>query len=155
MAKEEFYSAVYLIIKDDNGNILLQRRQGSKLWPNFLALPAGHIDKGELSKEAAIREAYEELGIEIEEKDLIFKYVLCRKNKSLKSYFDIFFEVKKYKNKIRIAEPEKCTELKWVNPSNLPDDMITYEIEVLNEIADGNIYGETLADNEEKLSRHL
>lgn len=155
MAKEEFLSAVYLIIKDDNGNILLQRRQGSKLWPNFLALPAGHIDKGELSKEAAIREAYEELGIEIEEKDLISKYVLCRKNKSIKPYFDIFFEVKKYKNEIRIAEPEKCTELKWVNPSNLPDDIIPYEIEVLNEIDDGNTYSETYADNEEKLSKHL
>lgn len=155
MAREEFLSAVYLIIKDDNGNILLQRRQGSKLWPNFLALPAGHIDKGELSKQAAIREAYEELGIKIEEKDLIFKYALCRKNKSIKPYFDIFFEVKKYKNEIRIAEPEKCTELKWVNPSNLPDDMIPYEIEVLNEIDNGNTYGETYADNEEKLSRHL
>ena len=47
MGKEKFLSAIYLIIKNDEGKILLQRRQGTKLWPGFLALPAGHVDEGE------------------------------------------------------------------------------------------------------------
>lgn len=44
--RENFLSSIYLIIKNENGEVLLQRRQGTKLWPGFLALPAGHIDGG-------------------------------------------------------------------------------------------------------------
>ena len=66
MEREKFLAAIYLIVRDKNGDILLQRRQGTKLWPGYLALPAGHIDEGELAYEAAIREAREELGIENE-----------------------------------------------------------------------------------------
>lgn len=45
MGKEKFLSSVYLIIRNKNNDILLQRRQGTKLWPGFLALPAGHVDE--------------------------------------------------------------------------------------------------------------
>ena len=65
MEREKFLSSIYLIIKNENEEVLLQRRQGTKLWPGYLALPAGHIDEGENAYDAAIREAREELGIEI------------------------------------------------------------------------------------------
>ena len=58
--KEMFKSAIHIIIMDNN-KILLQKRKGSKLWPGYYALPAGHIDKGENQYEALIREAKEEL----------------------------------------------------------------------------------------------
>ena len=35
MEREKFLSSIYLIIKYENGEILLQRRQGTKLWPGF------------------------------------------------------------------------------------------------------------------------
>lgn len=62
MEREKFLSSIYLIIKDDKGEVLLQRKQGTKLWPGFLALPVGHIDEVENAYEAAVREAREELG---------------------------------------------------------------------------------------------
>lgn len=46
--RENFLSSIYLIIKNENGEVLLQKRQGTKLWPGFLALPAGHIDGGRM-----------------------------------------------------------------------------------------------------------
>ena len=62
--KELFKSAIHMIIKKDN-KVLLQKRKGSKLWPGYYALPAGHIDQGENQYDALTREAQEELGIEI------------------------------------------------------------------------------------------
>ena len=44
--KELFKGAVHMIIMQDD-KILLQKRKGSKLWPGYYALPAGHIDSGE------------------------------------------------------------------------------------------------------------
>ncbi len=61
MPREELLSAVYMIIKNEIEEVLFQRRWGSKLWPHFLGLPAGHVDKGEDAYEALIREAKEEL----------------------------------------------------------------------------------------------
>ena len=75
MERERFLSSIYLIIKNGEGKVLLQRRQGTNLWPGFLALPAGHIDKGENTYEAAIREAKEELGIDISQNDIIDTFV--------------------------------------------------------------------------------
>ena len=58
----------------DNNKILLQKRKGSKLWPGYYALPAGHIDKGENQYEALIREAKEELGLDITDDEI--KYLV-------------------------------------------------------------------------------
>lgn len=57
--REKFLSSIYIIIKNEKEQVLLQRRQGTKLWPGFLALPAGHIDEGENAYEALVREAKE------------------------------------------------------------------------------------------------
>ena len=45
MEKEKFLAAVYMIIMDDHNRVLLQRRQGTKLWPGHYALPAGVSQK--------------------------------------------------------------------------------------------------------------
>ncbi|MBQ6282953.1 MAG: NUDIX domain-containing protein [Bacilli bacterium] len=149
--REKFLSSIYLIIKNENGEVLLQRRQGTKLWPGYLALPAGHIDEGENAYEAAIREAKEELGIEIQVEDIIDTFVANRKNKSLPPYYDVYFEISKYLGEIRIAEPEKCSELVWSNPANLPEDMIDFEKEAMENNANGIKFSVTYADNEKKL----
>lgn len=151
MEKEKFLSSIYLIIKNESGEVLLQRRQGTKLWPGYLALPAGHIDEGENAYEAAIREAREELGVEIKTEDIIDTFVVNRKNKSLPPYYDIYFEVSKFNGIIKIAEPEKCSELVWCNPNNLPWDMIDFEKEAIENNANGIKFSVTFADNEKKL----
>ena len=92
--REKFLCAIYILIRNDKNEVLLQRRQGTKLWPGFLALPAGHVDEGENVYEAFVREAKEELGIEVSKKDIINTFVTNRKNKSLSSYFDVYFEIK-------------------------------------------------------------
>ena len=151
MEREKFLSSVYLIIKNEDGEVLLQRRQGTNLWPGFLALPAGHIDEGENAYEAAIREAKEELGITIFIEDIVDTFVVNRKNKSLPPYFDVYFEIKQYMGVIRINEPEKCSELVWCNPSHLPNDMIDFEKEAIYKNRRGIKFSVVFANNEKKI----
>lgn len=150
MEKEKFLSSVYLIIKNESNEILLQRRQGTKLWPHFLALPAGHIDEGENAIEAAIREAKEELNINITEKNIIDTFVVNRKNKSLPPYYDVYFEITNIKDPIIINEPDKCSELVWANADNLPNDMITFEKKALENNNKGIKFSTIYIDNEER-----
>ena len=150
--REKFLSSIYIIIKNEKDQVLLQRRQGTKLWPGFLALPAGHIDEGENAYEALVREAKEELNIIINLDDITDTFVVNRKNESLPSYYDVYFEISNYDGKITINEPEKCSELTWVDINNLPTDMITFEKEAINNKLKGIKFSATYADNEEKIN---
>ncbi|MCI6847981.1 MAG: NUDIX domain-containing protein [Erysipelotrichaceae bacterium] len=130
--KAIFKSAVHIILINDN-KILLQKRKGSKLWPGYYALPAGHIDEGETQYDALVREAKEELGIEINTNDIINNYVVLRRNffeidgKILEPYIDYYFEIKKYNGVPKIIEEDKCDELLWADVNNLPEPFINYE----------------------------
>ncbi len=130
--KAIFKSAVHIILINDN-KILLQKRKGSKLWPGYYALPAGHIDEGETQYDALVREAKEELGIEINLNDIINNYVVLRRNffeidgKILEPYIDYYFEIKKYNGVPKIIEEDKCDELLWADVNNLPEPFINYE----------------------------
>ena len=130
--KANFKSAVHMLIMND-GKILIQKRKGSKLWPGYYALPAGHIDEGENQYDAVVREAKEELDINIDRKDIGKEYVVLRRNyfkidnKVLDPYIDYYFEINKYKGTPKIAEIDKCDELIWANIDDLPEPFINYE----------------------------
>lgn len=132
MEKAIFKSAVHMIIVRDN-KILLQKRKGSKLWPGYYALPAGHIDDGENQYDALIREAHEELGINIDPENIINSYVVLRRNyfkidgKQLEPYIDYYFEIYDYIGIPKIIEKNKCAELIWANINDLPEPFINYE----------------------------
>ena len=68
-----FHRSVHIWIINDNSEILLQKRAPDQKYPNKWDISsAGHIKAGEGTIEAAIREVYEELGINIDKKDLEF-----------------------------------------------------------------------------------
>lgn len=153
MSREEFLSAIYMIIKNEKGEILFQRRCGSKLWPDFLGLPAGHVDKGEDVYQALVREAREELNIDINVKDIEDTFVVNRINKNLKPYYDVYFVIKNYKGIIKINEPNKCQELKWVLLDNMPDDVIEFEKIALDNYEKGIKFSIIRIDEEKDMQR--
>ena len=130
--KANFKSAVHMIISKDN-KILVQKRKVTKLWPGYYALPAGHIDEEENQYDALVREAREELGINLDPKNIINSYVVLRRNyfekdgKMLEPYIDYYFEINEYEGIPRIMEEDKCDELIWVNINELPEPFINYE----------------------------
>ena len=75
-----YHKPVWVLIVNDRGDILVQRRALSKKlnpgkWDISLA---GHVDSGEESLEGCIRETREELGLETKKADYTFmrEYVL-------------------------------------------------------------------------------
>lgn len=99
----------------------------------YYVLPAGHINEGENQYDALIREAKEELDIEIDLKNIINSYVVLRRNffeidgKKLEPYIDYYFEISKYKGTPKIVEFNKCEELIWSSIEELPEPFINYE----------------------------
>lgn len=57
---------------------------------------------GEDAYEAAIREAKEELNIDIKVDNISDVFVVNRKNKSLLPYYDVYFELNGYNGKLKL-----------------------------------------------------
>ena len=73
-SKGYWHRAVFCLIVNQDGDILLQRRsKDKKLWPNKWDVTiGGHINAGEFGRQALIRECKEELGIDITDDDIKF-----------------------------------------------------------------------------------
>ncbi|MGI6076888.1 MAG: NUDIX hydrolase [Fastidiosipilaceae bacterium] len=56
--------AVHIFLQDVQGDYLIQKRSQNKaLWPGLWDVTAGGVQAGETSREAAVREVREELGL--------------------------------------------------------------------------------------------
>lgn len=104
------------IIKD--GKILMQKRLGSH-GEGTWSLPGGHLEFKEKIEECAKREVMEEFGIEI--KNLkIGPFTQDVFEKENKHYITIFVLSEFDSGNLKIAEPDKTSEVKWVDWNKLP-----------------------------------
>ena len=78
--------------------------------------------------QAMIREAREEIGVEIDSADLELVHVMHRRQMkpTNERRINFFFTTKKWKGEPKIMEPDKCNDLQWFELDNLPDNTIPY-----------------------------
>ncbi len=134
--------AVYLIFKKED-KILLGRRKNTGYYDGWYGVPAGHVDAKELPIIAGMREAKEEIGVNIDSKNLEFVHSLYRTARDeTGDRSDYFFLVKKWSGEPRIMEPQKCDDLQWFNIDALPEKTIHHEKHVIENVKRGVTYSE-------------
>ncbi len=138
--KNQNITASYLVLLKE-GKILLLLRQNTGYEDGNYSFVAGHVEKGESFTKAAIREAYEEAGITVDEKDLRVAHIMHRKSKDSERV-DVFFMVDRWEGKIENKEPSKCLELSWHPIENLPQNVIPYIRKVIAHLQENIQYSE-------------
>jgi len=134
--------AVYLLLKKD-GKVLLARRYNTGYQDGNYQVPAGHVDAGELPTEAMIREAKEEIGIDLKKEDLRFVHTSFRtKADETGDRVDYFFEASHWVGEVVNKEPNKCDDLRWVAPNELPENTVPLMYTVLECVAAGEPFSE-------------
>ena len=118
-----FPVTVHLFFFREN-KVLLLRRFNTGFRDGEYSVPAGHLDGGETVIAAAAREAEEEIGVRIDEKDTIFSSVMHRIEGDER--IDFFVHVHKWQGEPFNAEPEKCDHLCWADVDQLPANTIPY-----------------------------
>ena len=73
--------ASYLLLMRGE-EVLLSRRFNTGYEDGKYSVPAGHVDEGESVADALIREAKEEIGIDIQKQDIVLSHVMHRKGAS-------------------------------------------------------------------------
>jgi isopentenyldiphosphate isomerase len=116
-----WHKAIVLWIVNRRNQILLQKRSAYKktfagCWD---IVPSGHVEAGEYGAETAVRECFEEIGVEIDLKDIRYITTLLSNNKHddiidrhFNEYFMTFKDVAIDKMKKQDGEVD---EIKWVD----------------------------------------
>ena len=120
----------------ENGQkeVLLALRKNTGHNDGQYELPGGHVEEGEDLIQAMIREAKEELNIDLERKDLKIEHILHHyKGNRLK----FVISATDYKGNLQIGEPDKCERLEWFDVKRLPENLYEKSKKVLEEINKG------------------
>ena len=121
--KEEFHGRACGIIKQDDKFLIMRVNKTP-----YYHIPGGHIEIGEDSEQAIIREIKEEIGCEVEEANLfaIQENFWTRDNK--KCHGIEFYYIIKLKQQLQMKNcekiendkgEEKLLEFKWLTPKEL------------------------------------
>ncbi|MGF0316670.1 NUDIX hydrolase [Nocardia fluminea] len=128
---------VHLMLVDAQGRVLLGRRVNTGFGDGLFHVPAGHLEAGESAVAGLIREAREEVGIEIEARDVEFAHVLHSDER-----VQMFFTVRRWSGVVANREPEKCSELRWFEPEGLPVEIVDYCRVGIGKVMAGKVFSE-------------
>lgn len=129
----------YLILRH-NDRMLFHLRKNTGYCDGMWSLVAGHVEENEPASAAILREAREEIGIEILHSQLQIAHVMHRKSDRLN--VDIFFNCCIWNGTITNSEPDKCEKLDFFSLDALPSPLIDYIASALKDISQGIVYSE-------------
>lgn len=110
-----------LILINDKKQVLLQKRYNTGYMDGMYALVSGHLENDESMLQGIIREANEEVGIELESENVDF---VCLIRSGNDGYINSYFKSESFQGDVVNMEPEKCSELTWFDINNIPENII-------------------------------
>lgn len=117
-----FYSAVFVLLQNEIGEVLLQKRQNTGYMDErYDASSSGHVEPHESIYLAAIRETAEEIGVIVEPDHL--ELIMLSQMDVDRPYLNYIFLCKKWQGEPKIMEPEKISDLNWYLHDGLPDEL--------------------------------
>jgi 8-oxo-dGTP pyrophosphatase MutT (NUDIX family)/predicted house-cleaning noncanonical NTP pyrophosphatase (MazG superfamily) len=120
------------------GKVLLGKRQGTGYADGeWQIMPSGHLEDGESVHDTAIREAREELGIELSAADLETVHVMHHRNPGGTARIGMFFAARRWHGEPVNAEPGKCAALAWHSLDDLPEGLVPYSAAGIRALREG------------------
>jgi 8-oxo-dGTP diphosphatase len=133
---------VHLVLVNREGEVLFGQRCNTGYEDGAWHVPSGHLEAGESVVAALVREAAEEVGVVIEERDVEFAHIMHNSSSGGRAAF--FFMVRRWTGQPENLEPDKCTVLRWFPLAVLPEHMIDYCRVALGHVAGSqpfSVYG--------------
>jgi 8-oxo-dGTP diphosphatase len=132
--------AVFIVLLRE-GMVFMIRRKATEWMDGMFSIAAGGLEAGETIRDAARREAGEELGINIDPQNLVHSHTLHSQT-STGDWVGHFFTALTWDGEPHAAEPEKHDCCGWHRLDDLPSSTIPYIRQALRNITQGNSYSE-------------
>lgn len=120
-----WHKAVVVFIINSKKQVLLQRRSpNKKMWPNMWDITAGgHVLAGEFGFQAIIREAKEELGLDLNKNDITFIGSAISTNIKgdiINNHFNEYYIARKDIDETELKlQEEEVSEVKWIDKDEI------------------------------------
>jgi 8-oxo-dGTP diphosphatase len=141
MAPHRLVAAAYVVFTRPGPSgldVLLLRRANTGFMDDHWAIVAGHVEPGESCREAAVREAAEEVRVTVAAEDL---EPLCTMHRTdgtdrpVEQRVDFFFRATRWTGGDPVlGEPDKMSALEWFALSALPEPVVPHERLVLRQL---------------------
>lgn len=119
-----------VFISFDNKVLLVKRSDSETFAPGHWELPGGHVNFGETTTDALVREAKEETGLDVKVKNAFheFTYIIPEENKH---YIEVIYMASlKNVNQEIVLNPDEHSTYRWVSLDEFKkdfDDMFDLE----------------------------
>ncbi|MGR0218371.1 NUDIX domain-containing protein [Agromyces sp. ZXT2-6] len=134
--------AAYVFLVDGD-RVLLQMREGTGYYDGWWAASAaGHVDPGETLMAGAVRETLEEIGVEVDERDLGAITAMHRTAPTglpIDQRLDVFFVTRSWRGVPSLQEADRASALEWFALDALPERMVHHERFALEGWRDGGL----------------
>lgn len=134
-AKTKVRVGVGVVVKNADGQVLLEKRSDCHMW----GLPGGKIEPGESIEAAAVREVFEETGLQVAIVDLLGVYSLPEgrivtflDNGDVVHLIDVLLEANIISGTLRKSDESEA--LAFFGLSALPDDIVPPALQPLKDL---------------------
>ena len=107
---------------DNRNKMLMQKRTGAH-GDGQWSFPGGHIEAGEYSGVAAVREAREEVGVDIRQLRTLPLFTEDVFPETGKHYITLYVLATDWRGDPEIREPDKCSEMGWFSWGAFPSPL--------------------------------
>ncbi len=124
-----------VFIQKENQILLGKRKNifGTGDW----GLPGGHLEYGEKLIDGARREVEEELGVQVDDLELVG---IIDDPRDDAHYIHVSFKATEYSGEIQLVEPEKCEEWKFFDLDQLPENIFLGHKNVIKAFQENKLY---------------
>jgi len=132
--------SVFVILKRQD-KLCMFRRCGTGWMDGSWSIPAGGLEAGETIRAAAMREAHEEVGVNILSEDLHHVHSLHSRTDG-RTWLGHFFQATNWDGIPRLCEPDKHSDLQWQFINGLPSGTLPYVRQAITSVAAHQTYSE-------------
>lgn len=134
-------SVYALLLLEQKGNVLLLRRSGTRFGSGSFSLPGGKVENVETCRQALIREAREELNIELAYQELAFVAVI-HKPRLQDPFMAVCFHASSWHGQLHNNEPDKHDLMQWYSLKELPPTLLERHARIIELYLAGSHYDE-------------
>lgn len=133
----------HVFLERGSEKVFLLQRLKTYYFEGWWNPVSGGVEVGESPLYAGIREAKEEIGVEIDPRDIKLVHAMYRAaHDETGERLDYFFRARRYRGSPFNAEPKKCATVGWFYYTDLPEKLVPHVAYAMRAIKRRESYSE-------------
>lgn len=123
MAERHKVVPAVLFVLERDDQFLFQLRQNTGIWDGLWSIPGGHVEPNEHILQTVVREAREELGIDVEEPNIHLLGIHHYRRTDGNDGLNLYYRITRWQGEPTNTDPHHCADMQWFGLDDLPENI--------------------------------